>query len=130
MKMRVSFNTERAFTLIEILLVMVLISLLAGLSAPVVKNAITRANETALLHNLSVTRKAIDDYYSDKGHYPESLEQLVDENYIKKMPYDPLAGSDTDWILIEPENADLSGVADLKSSSERKALNGSYVNEW
>jgi len=53
-----------------------------------------RANrEAALRHDLFEIRHAIDDFYADKQRYPESLEALVRDHYLRTLPADPLTGS-------------------------------------
>ena len=74
--------SNSGFTLVEILLVLVLIALLASLVAPEVTSTVGRAKESAIKENLTIMRKAIDDYYSDKGKYPERLDMLVEEKYL------------------------------------------------
>jgi len=118
------------FTLIEILLVLVLIALLASLATPIVYSAIERANESTLKQNLTVTRKAIDEYFVDKGDYPSTMEVLVSDKYLRTLPYDPIAKSYSSWIEIEAEEAGHSGVYDIKSSSEEQALDGSHYSDW
>ena len=59
----------RGFTLTEMLLVLLFVAVLASLVVPVVTSSVERARESALKENLYTLRKAIDDYYADKGHY-------------------------------------------------------------
>ena len=40
-------------------------------------------------------RDAIDQYYADKGKYPASLDSLVSDGYIRKIPDDPVTKSTT-----------------------------------
>lgn len=123
-------NRLKGFTLIELIVVLVIISLMAALSAPVISTAVQRAKESALKENLLVTRKALDDYYADHGNYPEDLETLVTKKYIRKLPIDPIAEDGAGWELISSADYNTRGVMDIKSSSSGQAIDGTYYNDW
>jgi prepilin-type N-terminal cleavage/methylation domain-containing protein len=116
------------FTLLELLLVLTLLSLLAGLAAPVVTTAITRAQEAALRENLQIMRHALDDYYADNGRYPDQLEVLVERRYLRFIPKDPVQGDADSWATETSETEE--GVDNVLSSSSDTALDGSYYSEW
>jgi hypothetical protein len=68
-------------------------------------------------------RDAIDQYYADKGKYPDSLQTLVSESYIRSMPRDPFTTSSDTWQTVpaEPESGAstaAAGIFDVKSGSE------------
>lgn len=48
-----------------------------------------------LQDNLRTTRDIIDKFYADLGGYPDSLQELVDKNYLRRLPLDPLTETDT-----------------------------------
>ena len=81
------------FTLIELLIVMVLLVLLAGVSLTVYGTSVQRGKEAALKEDLFQMRKAIDEYYADKGKYPSDLQTLVTEKYLRTIAPDPFTGS-------------------------------------
>lgn len=120
----------KGFTLVEILLVLVLISLLAGLSAPIVTKSIQRSKESALQENLLVMRTALDAYYADKGVYPGALQVLVDDKYLRFIPVDPITKNKESWQIIFDEESDDLGVSDVKSGSEQVSMKGSRFSEW
>ena len=80
------------FTLIEMIIVFTLIGILVGLALPQYQTAARRAREAVLKEDLFQFRKLIDQYYQDKGKYPASLQTLVDENYLRAIPVDPMTG--------------------------------------
>lgn len=120
---------SQGFTLLELVVVLVIIALLASISVPVVSTAIYRAKESALKETLLVTRKALDDYYADHERYPDSLDVLVSEKYLRTLPIDPMVEADATWELVMSDDY-RSGIIDLKSTSTDQARNGSYYNEW
>jgi general secretion pathway protein G len=126
---------NQGFTLIELLIVMMIIVILAGTGTMLYTNSITKANEAALLQDLTVMRRAIDDYYADKNKYPASIETLVEEKYLRAVPRDPFTQSSDTWQteLSDPEPGNPSaepGVFDVKSGSDRVGINGTPYAEW
>jgi general secretion pathway protein G len=128
-------RSSRGFTLIELVIVIALISILAGISLYNHRNATTRAKEGVLKEDLFRMRDAIDQYYADKGKYPSNLEALVADQYLRGVPKDPFTDSTTTWqeIPAEPDpnnpSADL-GMFNVKSGSDQTALDGSKYSDW
>jgi len=122
------------FTLIELVTVVALVAILAAIALPNYRVAIIQAREATLKENLFRLRDLIDQYYVDKGQYPSSLDVLVEEGYLRKLPEDPFT-QDTDWtpVYAEPDPdqpAETPGVYDVKSASETQSLRGTPYNEW
>lgn len=119
----------KGFTLVELLLVLFLVALLSSLVMPVATKSVDQAKESALKEDLHVLRKAIDDYYANTGRYPQSLTQLVEKRYIRRIPIDPLTGSVTSWIEIR--TADVGdGVSDVQSGADGSASDGKLYRDW
>lgn len=116
------------FTLIELLVVLSIVALMASLATPVVYKSIIRAKESALKETLQVARGALDDFYSDRGQYPISLSELVENKYLRSEPYDPIVESSTEWVL--EQSYERQGIVDISSSSNQEALDGSLYSEW
>src|SRR5438045_1316056 len=68
-----SSSSQRGFTLIELIVVVTIIGILAAIAVVNVRNAQRKAQEAALMDDLHEMRKALDDYYADKQHYPSDL---------------------------------------------------------
>lgn len=118
------------FTLIELLVVMAIIATLLSIVAPRYFGAIDKTKETVLRQDLGIMRNAIDQFYSDTGKYPLDLMELVDKGYMRKVPVDPFTESDQTWIAVPPKNESESGVYDVYSGYNGRALDGSYYEEW
>ena len=116
-------NGQRGFTLIELLVVLSLISILAAMGM------VQQAQEATLMTDLFHMRDAIDQYFADKGKYPASLDALVSENYLRKIPEDPVTRSAETWQIIpaEPDPSNPSaepGIYNVKSGAQGTALDG------
>jgi len=118
------------FTLIELLVVMAIIAMLLSLAVPRYFNSVENSRETLLRQNLSLTRHVLDQYYGDKGKYPESLEALVAGKYLRSLPFDPLTDSNSSWIIVPPDTPEKGGVFDIHSGAPGNARNGSPFKEW
>jgi len=129
---------ERGFTLIEILIVFTLIGILVGLGIPQYTTSVKRAREVILKEDLFQMRKLINQYYTDKGKYPVSLQTLVDEQYLRSIPIDPITKSSQTWVEVQQTLTDDElmsfdieiGIVDILSGSNEKALDGTLYNTW
>ena len=123
------------FTLIELMVVISIIVLLASIGLATYTNSVTRSKEAVLKEDLFRLRDAVDQYYADKNKYPESLDALVSDKYLRALPVDPFTQSASTWqtVMSEPDPTNPSaqpGVYDVKSGSEGTALDGSKYSEW
>lgn len=123
-------TNAKGFTLVELLVVLAILALLLTLAAPRYFISLERAKEAALQHDLNAVRENIDKFYADKGRYPESLEDLVEQKYIRKLPVDPITGKDTTWVLVPPEPPMVGNVYDIHSGSTAIAKDGSRYADW
>ena len=129
---------ENGFTLIEIIIVFTLIGILVGLGLPQYTTSVKRAREVILKEDLFQMRKLINQYYTDKGKYPVSLQTLVDEQYLRSIPIDPMTKSSQTWVEVQQTLTDDElmtfdieiGIVDVLSGSNEKALDGSLYNTW
>ncbi|HNC85268.1 MAG TPA: prepilin-type N-terminal cleavage/methylation domain-containing protein [Nitrospira sp.] len=112
------------FTLIELLVVMAIVGLLLSMAAPRYFGSLERAKEATLQENLKTVRDVIDKFYSDKGRYPETLDELVTAKYLKAIPVDPITDSSSTWIMVPPKNPSDRGVMDIKSGASSTTASG------
>jgi general secretion pathway protein G len=129
--------SDRGFTLIEIIIVFALIGILVGLALPRYQHSRRRAQEAVLKEDLFQMRNLINQYYMDKGKYPASLRTLVEENYVRTIPIDPMTGSADTWqeIKDQPSYEEMVpgvefGVVDVRSGSQAKGLDGTTYDTW
>ena len=121
---------ERAFTLIELLIVMAIIGTLLTIAVPRYFRALEHAREAVLKEDLATLREAIDKYYADLNEYPDSLAALVDKRYVRSVPVDPFTKASDSWTLIPSDDPDHAGVRDLHSGAVEQATDGTPLASW
>jgi general secretion pathway protein G len=126
---------DAGFTLMEIMIVMALIVILAGLGLTFYGNSVTRSKEAVLKEDLFRMRDAIDQYYADKNKYPPTLDSLVSEKYMRAIPVDPFTQSADTWqtTMSELEAGNVAtepGIYDVKSGSELSGIDGTPYANW
>ena len=132
---RRALASPRGFTMIELLIVMTILVILAGIGLARYATAVQRTGEAALKEDLFRMRSALDEYYADKGKYPASLEALVEDEYLRAIPVDPFTNSADTWETeyAEPDAGNPSaeiGIANVKSGSDRTAIDNSRYSGW
>ncbi|HEU5235985.1 MAG TPA: type II secretion system protein [Pyrinomonadaceae bacterium] len=151
------FVHYRGFTLLELMMSVMIISILVGLAVPLARNSIKREKEIELRAALREMRTAIDKYKdaSDRGFimvkvdtegYPEKLQDLVDGvqmvgavdkklKFLRRIPKDPMTNS-TEWgqrsYQDDPKATSWGGqnVFDVYTKSEGTAFDGTKYKEW
>ncbi len=123
------------FTLIELMIAMAVVSILISVAVPMYSKALMRSKETILKQNLFTMRTVIDEFTYDKGKAPQQLEDLVQAGYLRKVPIDPMTGSERSWKTIMEDatnavNSTEPGIFDVKSGSEKTSLEGTPYAEW
>ena len=83
---------RRGFSLVEVMIVVVIIGLMAGVVAYATSGYPKRAKKQRARSDIAVYSGAVDSFYLAKGRYPdnqEGLKALVPENFIKMVQNDP-----------------------------------------
>ena len=123
------------FTLIELLVVVAIIGILATVAVGQYRNSIQRAKEATLKESLFLMRTQINLYFADKGKYPYDLNALVDDQYMARVPVDPITQSADTWIVeySEMDESDIStepGIENVKSGAAGVSLDGTPYSDW
>jgi len=116
------------FTLIEIMIVIVIIGMIAGLVGPALIQNLIKAKREAAKTQITLLKNACKDYYLDLSEFPRQLEDLVsnpgnpkwDGPYLDppKVPVDPWGQP------YQYECPGRHGDIDLYSFGEDKASGG------
>jgi len=132
---RVRPSAEDGWTMIELLVVMSLIVVLSTLALAQYRNSIQSTKEAVLRADLFHMRESIDQYYADKGSYPSSLQTLVSEGYLRRIPEDPITKSADSWVTTQAEldpsaTSSSPGIYDVKSGADGVATDGTRFADW
>jgi general secretion pathway protein G len=128
-------RTQSGFTLIELLIVMTIIAILALIAIPNFTAAVKHAREAVLREDLQTLRMAIDSYTMDKQKAPQSLDDLVQEGYLKAIPEDPMTHSKETWVtdtsdaMYSIDQTD-PGISDVHSGSDEQGSDGQPYSAW
>ena len=90
---------RNGFTLIELVIVIAVLGILAGLAIPRFLNSRAQAEGAKLLGDLRTIDSAISIYQAKTGSYPENLNALVTEKYLAAIPSPP-----TGTMLVNNNN--------------------------
>jgi general secretion pathway protein G len=123
------------FTMIELIIVMAIMLVLIVMAIPHFVGAVRHAREAALKEDLQTMRTAIDTYTMDKQKAPQSLDDLVQDGYLKSIPEDPITRSKDTWV---PDTSDSmtsvdetdSGITDVHSGSSETGSDGQPYSSW
>lgn len=121
---------QKGFTLVELLVVLAILALLLTLATPKYFTSIERAKDASLKESLHTLRESIDKYYADNGKYPNTLDDLVERQYIRKLPIDPITEQSTSWLLTPPEPPLEGDIYDIHSGSKAIAKDGTKYADW
>jgi general secretion pathway protein G len=122
-----SSGRESGFTLVELMVVIILIGLFAGVVGMSVIQLVGRGRKTVALDQMKVLKEALEFYKLDTGSYPETLEELTtptsesEKGYMPEIPldpwgesyeYDPSGGTVYDFDLFSKGEDKVAGTDD------------------
>jgi len=116
------------------MIVMSIIAILLSVAIPTYSHSIVAAREGVLRKDLAELRDAIWKYTPDKQKAPQSLDDLKKDNYIDKIPDDPMT-HEPNWevvqddVLLSVDQQD-PGVTDVHSASNGTASDGTAYSSW
>ena len=115
------------------MIAMFIVIILLSVALPTYQRSVQYAKETVLKENLWQMRKAIDQYASDKGKYPPSIESLIEGKYLREMPIDPILEA-AEWEAVmgeDPLNPDSGdGLKDVKSKADGQDSEGKAYKDY
>src|SRR5579864_607399 len=125
---------SRGFTLIELIVVIAIIGILAGIAAGRYERSLQVAREAVLKQDLQTMRNAIQQFTLDKQAAPQSLSDLVSSGYLREIPVDPITRTrewhaDAEDVLLSVDQT-TSGISDVHSTSGNISLDGSPYSSW
>ncbi|CAN5393409.1 hypothetical protein BH20ACI1_BH20ACI1_11340 [soil metagenome] len=125
---------QSGFTLLELMITMFIIIILLSVALPTYQHSVQQARETVLQENLWQIRRAIDQYGSDKGKLPQSLDDLVTEGYLREKPIDPITEK-AEWNEIQGEDKystddGAQALTDVKSLSDGEDSEGKKYEDY
>jgi len=154
MQMTERTRNQRGMTLVELIVVVAIVGILAGMALPFARFKVKRYQEAALRADLAMMRDAIDRYKAaadsgafmikvDTYGYPPDLETLTKDTLIKdkkyhflhRIPVDPMTGK-AEWGMRSMQDDFDStswggqNVFDVYSLSQGTALNGTKYSDW
>jgi general secretion pathway protein G len=126
-------NKQDGFSLLELMIAMFILIILLSIALPTYNRSVQHARETVLKENLWQMRRAIDQYSADKGRLPESIESLVQAQYLRETPRDPITEK-AEWEEITGEDPMSSeaaeGLKNVKSLAEGKDMDGKDFKDY
>jgi general secretion pathway protein G len=126
---------DAGFTLMELMIVMMIIGILMLVAIPRFTASIKQAREAVLKEDLHVMREAIDSYTMDKQKAPQSLDDLIQDGYLRSIPEDPMTHSKDTWVtdtsdaLSSVDQTD-PGINDVHSGSQETGTDGQAYSTW
>jgi len=126
---------DAGFTLMELMIVMLIIGILMMVAIPRFEASVRQAREAVLKEDLHVMRAAIDSYTMDKQKAPTSLDDLIQDGYLREIPVDPFTHTKDTWV---PEMGDAlhsldqtdAGMDDVHSGSQETSSDGTAYSSW
>ena len=126
---------DAGFTLMELMIVMMIIGVLAVVAVPSYIGAVRHAREAVLKEDLQVLRAAIDSYTMDKQKAPQSLDDLIQDGYLREIPQDPMTHSKETWVTDSSDSLHSldqtePGIDDIHSGSQETGSDGQPYSTW
>lgn len=119
--------------MLELMIAMFILIILISVALPTYQRSVQHARETVLKENLFQMRRAIDQYAADKGKLPKTLNDLVEAEYLREKPVDPI-NETTEWTEIQGEDINSNegdqGLKDVKSNAEGEDSDGKQYKDY
>jgi general secretion pathway protein G len=123
------------FTLIEMVIVIAIISILLSMAVANYRQSIQAARDASMKQNLFTLRHVIQEFTLDKQRAPQSLDELIQANYLKEIPTDPCT-KQKDWRVDEEDtllavDQNQPGITDVHSVCPLLSSDGiTHYSDW
>jgi|GEM_PF-426585 len=140
-------SQKKAFTLVELLVVIIILAVLAAVVIPRFADSGLRSKESALKANLRLYRGAVEMFRNDTGAFPASLADLTATSapangldtsgaakaisasdwkgpYLQRIENDPVSGNPFNYGTTSPN------VGRVTSSASGNATDGTAYSSW
>jgi general secretion pathway protein G len=123
------------FTLIEMVIVIAIISILLSMAVANYRQSILAARDASMKQNLFTLRHVIQEFTLDKQRAPQSLDELIQANYLKEIPVDPCT-KQKDWRVDEEDtllavDQNQPGITDVHSVCPLLSSDGiTHYSDW
>ncbi|MBK9164944.1 MAG: type II secretion system protein [Acidobacteria bacterium] len=124
---------QGGFSLLELMIAMFILIILLSVAIPTYQRSVQQARETVLKENLWQMRRAVDQFGADKGRLPSSIDELVELNYLREVPYDPITETQ-EWEEVSGDDPlkgeGAQGLRDVKSRADGRDADGKAYSEY
>jgi general secretion pathway protein G len=126
-------QNAKGFSLLELMISMFILIILLSVAFPTYQRSVQHARETVLKENLWQMRRGIDQYTSDKGKLPKSIDELVEGKYLREKPRDPIT-EEEEWKEVidkdplSPDGED--GMVDVRSNAAGQDSEGKKYEDY
>ena len=105
---------RRGFSLVEVMIVVVIIGLLAGVVTYATTGYLERAKRQKARADIHTLAGAVDSYYLANGRIPENREglQVLAPDFIKVLPKDPWGNA---YVYVQPGKSGAASSFDIIS---------------
>lgn len=112
---------QRGFTLVELMVVIAIIGILAGIAIPVYNSTQAKAKESACQANQRIIDGAAQQYYLNVGSFPANIDALKPD-YLQDIPKCPSSGN--------PYGLSSSGQVMQPAGCPHKHYSGAASGSW
>ena len=132
-------NTQKGFTLIELMIVVAIIGILAAIAIPQYQNYVGRSNVAAAVQTLSSNKTGLENYVMENGEFPDGTTAPAPATGTVGAPgYVPAAdgerpedlgivASTLGTIKLEDSNSDGSGKIEIQFANGNPGIKDKYV---